>query len=114
VQSKKERRHSKKPAHGVGMKEDALLRWLRDQRKRKGLTLRQLGTRLGVHHSMLGRIEQGERRLDIVEFARLCSAIGCAPQDGLALVSPSPAPAKAAESRVVYGLPETKPRRKAT
>ncbi|MEI6808769.1 MAG: helix-turn-helix transcriptional regulator [bacterium] len=65
-----------------------LLEWLRDQRKLKGHTMRDLAKRLKVHHSWIGRIEQGERRLDIVEFARLCNAIGCDAGDGLKFVIP--------------------------
>ena len=63
-----------------------LLDWLRDQRKLKGHTMRDLAKRLTVHHSWIGRIEQGERRLDIVEFARLCNEIGCDAGDGLKFV----------------------------
>ena len=65
----------------------ALLKWLKEQRELKGLTMRQLGDLLNVHHSWIGRIEQGERRLDIMEFARLCSAIGCDLNEGLKLVA---------------------------
>ena len=63
-----------------------LLTWLRDQRKQKGISMRDLGKALGVHHSWIGRIEQGERRLDIIEFARICRILGCNPHDGLMIV----------------------------
>ncbi|MEI6807901.1 MAG: helix-turn-helix transcriptional regulator [bacterium] len=65
-----------------------LLEWLRNQRELKGLTVRDLTKRLNVHHSWIGRIEQGERRLDVAEFAKLCVEIGCDPKDGLKLVIP--------------------------
>ena len=80
-----------------------LLDWLRDQRKRGGLTLRTLGAKLGVHHSVIGRIEQGERRLDIVEFVQLCRAIGCDSEEGLDLLTTRTPVAKAAEARSSYG-----------
>jgi len=66
-----------------------LLEWLRHQRKSQGLTMRDLAKRLKVHHSWIGRIEQGERRLDMVEFARLCTEIGCDPREGLKLIMPA-------------------------
>ena len=66
----------------------ALLEWLRNQRKRKGLSMRELAARLNVHHSWIGRIEKGERRFDIVEFARLCDGIGCDPHEGMKLITP--------------------------
>ena len=49
--------------------------------------MRDLAERLGVHHSWIGRIEQGERRLDIVEYMRLCTEIGCDPSEGLKIIS---------------------------
>ena len=78
-----------------------LLKWLHDARKRRGLSLRDLGVRLGVHHSRIGRIETGDRRLDIVEYVSLCREIGCDPHEGLKVVSGSLAARelpKAAES----------------
>ncbi|PTX91865.1 XRE family transcriptional regulator [Verrucomicrobia bacterium LW23] len=44
-------------------------------RQDAGLTQRQLAAKLGVVHSFVGRVEIGERRLDLVEFwhyARIC------------------------------------------
>ncbi|MBT3294675.1 MAG: hypothetical protein HN919_18315 [Verrucomicrobia bacterium] len=46
------------------------------------LALRELVVRLDVHHSWIGRVAEGERRVDVVEFARLCTAIGCDPMKG--------------------------------
>lgn len=73
-----------------------LLEWLRRQRRQRGLTMRVLGKRLKVHHSWIGRIEKGERRLDVMEFARVCEKIGCDAAEGLRMVS---SPAKKARSR---------------
>jgi len=66
----------------------AMLKWLRLQREQHGLTMRDLAARIGVHHSWIGRIELGERRLDISEFVRVCMAIGCDPYQGLKIVVP--------------------------
>lgn len=43
-------------------------------RKGAGLTQRQLAEKLGREHSLVGRLELGERRLDMVEFYQLCRA----------------------------------------
>ena len=46
-----------------------------EMRKAAGLTHRQLAERLGREHSFVWRIEQGERRLDLVEFFWVCRAL---------------------------------------
>ena len=62
----------------------ALLRqWLRDQRIEKGLTMREAGDRLGVIHSWIGKVELGERRLDVIEYIRYCNALEVDPHEGL-------------------------------
>lgn len=43
-------------------------------RKAAGLTQRELAERLGREHSFVGRVELGERRLDVVEFYWFCRA----------------------------------------
>ncbi len=48
--------------------------------------MRTLGERLGVIHSWIGKIEQGERRLDVIEYIRVCDALGADPHEGIRLV----------------------------
>ena len=48
-------------------------------RKDAGLTQRQLAERLGREHGLVGRLELGERRLDIVELFWLCKACDATP-----------------------------------
>ena len=83
----------------------ALLKWLHDAREQSKLSLRELARRVGVHHSRIGRIEAGERRLDLLEFVRLCQVIGCNPHEGLDLVT-KPLPKQdrpiSSESRTVH------------
>lgn len=43
-------------------------------RKSAGLTQRQLAVKLKREHNMIGRLEVGERRLDLVEFYWFCKA----------------------------------------
>jgi transcriptional regulator with XRE-family HTH domain len=50
-------------------------------RKKAGLTHRELAALLGREHSFVWRIEQGERRLDVVEFHWVCKALGRAPAE---------------------------------
>jgi len=49
-------------------------------RKSAGLTQRQLAEKLGREHSLVGRLELGERRLDMVEFYQFCKACGAEPE----------------------------------
>src|ERR1700728_1628560 len=41
-----------------------------------GLSQRQLALLLDVPHSLIAKIESGERRIDLVEFAWFCDACG--------------------------------------
>ena len=64
-----------------------LRQWLRDQRTGKGLTMREMGDRLGVIHSWVGKVELGERRLDVIEYIRYCNALEVDPHEGLNQIS---------------------------
>lgn len=61
----------------------ALRAWLKTQREEKGLTLRQVGERVGRHHSVIGKLEQNRRRIDIVEFIEYCLSLDIDPHEGL-------------------------------
>jgi transcriptional regulator with XRE-family HTH domain len=52
---------------------------LTDERKKKGITQKQLAIRLGRPQSFVSKYERGERRLDVVEFARVARALGIDP-----------------------------------
>jgi len=39
-----------------------------------------------INRAGVGKIEQGERRLDLVEYLRVCNALQIDPNEGLALV----------------------------
>ena len=49
--------------------------WLKLQRNNAGLTQRELAVLLDIHHSIVGKIETGERRLDVVEFIEYCQQL---------------------------------------
>lgn len=48
-------------------------------RTKAGLTQRELAAKLERERSLVGRLELGERRLDIVEFFWLCRACNADP-----------------------------------
>jgi transcriptional regulator with XRE-family HTH domain len=49
-------------------------------RTQAGLTQRELARRLGRSHSFVGKVESGERRLDVLEFVELAGALGVDPR----------------------------------
>lgn len=63
-----------------------LLAWLRKSRQATGLTMRDAAARLGVPHSWIGKVETGERRLDVSEFVRLCKVLDVDPHTGIDVV----------------------------
>jgi len=64
----------------------ALLAWLKQARLDHGLTMVQLGKALGKPHSFVQKVELGERRLDLVEFAWYCKALNLDPLEGMKVV----------------------------
>lgn len=77
-----------KCSHNAGMEKSTFsphYKILRDRlvqlRKESGVTQRQLAEKLGREHSFIGRMELGDRRLDLVEFFWVCRALGADPED---------------------------------
>jgi len=68
---------------------EKLLAWLKQQRLSKGLSMRQLAEKLDCPHSFVGKVEQGERRLDVVEYVHYCKALGINPTKGLNIIAKS-------------------------
>lgn len=62
---------------------EALAFWLKSSREEAGLTVRALGEKLGVHHSIIGKIENGERRIDVIEYVSYCAALNIKTEDGI-------------------------------
>ena len=50
------------------------------------LTQRQLAEALGREQNLGGRIETGQRRVDLVEFVWICRACGVKPEEHVLLV----------------------------
>lgn len=49
--------------------------------------MRDLAAKMDVAHSFVGKVEQRERRLDVIEYLQYCEALGVSPIDGLKATS---------------------------
>ncbi|HCT3347147.1 TPA: helix-turn-helix transcriptional regulator [Citrobacter koseri] len=56
-----------------------VIKALREARVAGHITQEELGKALGRPQSFIAKVENGERRLDIVEFVHLCRLIGIDP-----------------------------------
>jgi predicted transcriptional regulator len=65
---------------------DQLRKWLKVARESKGLTLRDISQLTGQHHSIIGKIEQSRRKIDIIEFVEYCKILKVDPLEGLLVV----------------------------
>jgi transcriptional regulator with XRE-family HTH domain len=73
----------KRTRHSIGTIEfDLLQTALREARERAGLSQREMARRLGFHESVYGKIERGDRVLDVIEFVAFADA---ADQDAIEL-----------------------------
>ena len=71
-------------------KYECLREWLKAElKKQPDLSMRMLSEKLNVHHSIIGKIEQGERKLDIVEYVDYCEALGSDPLVGTKVIQSS-------------------------
>lgn len=61
----------------------ALRKWLVKERHKSGLSIRALAAKLEFSYQMVGKIEEGTRKLEAFEFVRYCEALGVEPHDGL-------------------------------
>jgi len=59
-----------------------------EARKAKGLTQAELATALGKPQSFVAKYENGERRIDVVEFVDITAALGVPTADLLARIEP--------------------------
>ena len=65
----------------------AVVKAVVDMREEAGLTQRELAERIGREQSFVGRIETRERRIDLVEFVRICRCCGLDGEKELAKVT---------------------------
>ena len=64
----------------------ALQGWLKNQRKSQNLTMQSLADRMARPNSFIAKVEQGERRLDVVEYIWYCIALNIDPRVGIEVV----------------------------
>jgi transcriptional regulator with XRE-family HTH domain len=74
---------------------DRLRAILKKARKEYGLTQEELAIRLKRKQSFVTKYETGERRLDVIEFLEIASALGQDPGELLAEVVKAPKPGTA-------------------
>ena len=63
-----------------------LTQWLKQERESQQLSMRALAERMDKPHSYIQKVEQGERRLDVVEYVWYCRSLKIEPQIGLDLI----------------------------
>ena len=59
----------------------ALMRELAASREAAGMTQRELARRLKRSHSFVGKLESGERQLNVLEFCDYADILGCDPAE---------------------------------
>ena len=68
-------------------KHKTVRKFLIERRKELGLSQQALADRLNVIYSLIGKIETGDRRLDIVELVTYCDALELEACDVLKLIN---------------------------
>ena len=68
---------------------DKLRLWLKTNRESRNLSLRDVSEKWGKHHSILGKIEQAGRKIELIEFIELCQILEIDPHEGLSLLTAS-------------------------
>jgi transcriptional regulator with XRE-family HTH domain len=63
-----------------------LVNWLKENRQAQELTMRDLAKKLNMPHSFIGKVEQCERKLDVIEFINYCQALNLSPIEGIQLI----------------------------
>ncbi|WP_158681576.1 helix-turn-helix domain-containing protein [Microbulbifer pacificus] len=62
---------------------EKLREWLKQQREERGLSIRAAADLVGRHHSIIGKIEQERKRIDIAEFVEYCLVLQADPHEGV-------------------------------
>jgi transcriptional regulator with XRE-family HTH domain len=65
----------------------ALIAILVAERKKAGMTQRDLATRIKRPRSFVGRMEAGERRIDVIEFIEIVRALDGDPEELFAMLA---------------------------
>lgn len=65
---------------------EKLRKWLKLKREEKGLSLRDVASIVDRHHSIVGKMEQDRRKIDVVEFVEYCIELEIDPLEGIKVV----------------------------
>ncbi len=60
--------------------------FLRDKKKKAGLSNRSFAKKLNVAYSMISKVETGDRRLDVVEACKYCKKLNADPHELIDLI----------------------------
>ena len=63
-----------------------LIEWLRQERIKRGLTVREVGMLIDEPFQLVSKIENIERKLNVYEFVQYCEALGLEPIEGINLL----------------------------
>ncbi len=63
-----------------------LVAWLKDARLKQNLTMRELGVLLDEAHTIVAKVEAGDRKLDVYEYVQYCRVLGLNSSEGLELL----------------------------
>jgi len=64
-----------------GRGHQTLIKILIEAREKAGFTQRDLAARIKRPHSFVGRMEGGERRVDVIEFIEIAKVLGADPKE---------------------------------
>ncbi len=70
-------------------KSEQLRKLLIQKRNDRELSIRGLAEILNIHHSIVGKIETGERQLNIIEFMEYCQILEVDPEEIIAYLKKS-------------------------
>lgn len=63
-----------------------LIKWLKQSRIERGMTIRELGEKLKRPSSFVTKVEQAERRLDVYEYVIYCGVLDIDPREGINII----------------------------
>jgi transcriptional regulator with XRE-family HTH domain len=65
----------------------SLIDWLKTERQKQSLTVRQLALRIDEPFQFVSKIETAQRKLNVYEYVQYCAALNLDPSEGLAILS---------------------------
>lgn len=65
---------------------EKLQSWLKEQRGKSGYSQREVSEIMHRHHSIVGKIEQRRKKIELLEFVKYCQVLGADPHEGLTVL----------------------------